>query len=84
LPTFSAIGAIGPPIDVPPPVSDELPSYQRERDVKLTISSIFLSAVSRVLSTNRYNGDRSSCRFYIYIEKRRDDEQKSNQLTGTC
>jgi hypothetical protein len=43
-----------------PPPSLGPESYHRDKDVKLTINSIFLSDVSRVLSTNKYNGDFSS------------------------
>jgi len=47
-----------------PTVSVGKASYHRDKHVKLIINSIFLSNVSRVLSTNKYNVDLSSCRFY--------------------
>jgi hypothetical protein len=47
-----------------PKVSIGEASYHRDKHVKLIINSIFLSNVSRVLSTNRYNVDLSSCKFY--------------------
>lgn len=63
-PGFSAIvamvGPAGPPS--PGPLS-----YHRDKDVKLTINSIVLSPVSFVLSTNKYRGDFSSCKFYTEI-----------------
>jgi hypothetical protein len=47
-----------------PTVSLGKASYHRDKHVKLIINSIFLSNVSRVLSTNKYNVDLSSCKFY--------------------
>ena len=55
---FSAV--VGKVATNEPPLSFPPLSYHRDKDVKLTINSIFLSVVSRALSTNKYNGDFSS------------------------
>jgi hypothetical protein len=61
-PIFSLIVAIVEPDG--PPLSLGAASNHRDKHVKLTINSIFLSTVSRALSTNKYKGDFSSCKFY--------------------
>jgi hypothetical protein len=45
-------------------VSTDKASYHRDKQLKLMSNSIFLSSVSRVLSTKRYKIDLSSGKFY--------------------
>lgn len=61
-PDFSVIACVDiPPIPV---VSFDGNSYHRDNDDKLINNSIGFVRLSRVLSTNKYRGDFSSCSFY--------------------
>ena len=58
-------------------VSWSTASYHRGKHVRLIINRIFFSNVSRVLSTNKYKEDFSSCKFYA--EKKKNTRKDQNE-----
>ncbi len=57
-------------------------SYQRGKQVKLIINSIFFSNISRVLSTNKYNEDLSSGKFYSKFNIKIDNDKRNPTVIG--